>query len=632
MSSFLILWLVCRFLQSTHGLTIPARGDERQRDIDIGERGNQAFFNPDSYILSSDFEITSVPSTREYWFDIGTTTANPDGYTRQIYTVNGQFPGPLIEVNQGDTLVVHVQNNLGTPQAIHWHGLFQNGSSYMDGVPGITQCPIPPGGSFTYEFPITNEGGTYWWHSHYSNDLQEGIYGPLIVHDTQDPLKRGQDYDEDRVVLVGDWWHDRTQVIVDGLISSAGYRGTVASPEPDTLLINGVGEANCSSSLYPSGASCNPPTRPEISLLASKRVRLRFINTASHSHLRVSIDNHELNVVEADSTAVWGPTIHELPISEAQRYSVIIDTNKGKAGDKFWLRVNQATACQATASPQWALGVITYSNEQGQAGTGGNNGTWPNTKSWPDLGGSDQPCRDLDESYSLYPRIAKDAYEQTFLTHSFSSQFGVWTLFNGQQLTGFAINNVSYQNLINDPILEIVEREGNFDRNYVSTVTVWEDGFLDVIINNLDAIDHPFHVHGNDFQVVKRGAGNATAEQVKEMDIRVSNPLRRDTIWIPGLSYTVLRIRTDNPGVWTLHCHIGWHLAQGKLGAIIVRPQDIQNNAARPSSWSNLCAGQDKNAVGPNRRTVISPRFPFWSFDTLNHIKHQVLRRTGYAD
>ncbi|WVW85346.1 hypothetical protein I302_107384 [Kwoniella bestiolae CBS 10118] len=621
---------VSSFLVLTQGASIPSQGYPRGSiDRKVSRADNTAYFDPKNLVLSSDFEVTNVPKTREYWFEIGTATANPDGYTRQIYTVNGQFPGPLIEVNYGDTLVVHVHNTLDTPQAVHWHGLNQNGTGYMDGVPGISQCPIPPGGSFIYEFPINNRWGTYWWHSHYSNDLQEGIYGPLIVHHPEEPVRRGQDYDEDRIIFVGDWWHDRAEVIVAGLTSSEGYRGTVASPEPDTILINGVGEANCSSSLYPAGASCDPPPRPIIYLPVNKRVRLRFINTASHSHLRLSLDQHDLEVVEADSTPVWGPTLHELPISEAQRYSVIIYTNQGKVGDKFWLRVNQGTACQAVGSPQWALGVIEYYDGATDTPVEGAERSFPTTQAWPDLAGFDQACRDLDEAYTLYPRQVVDAFQGTFLTHAFSSQFGVWTLADGEQRTGFALNNVSYQNIINDPILSVVEREGYFDRPYITNVMAWENGEMDLIINNLDPIDHPFHVHGNDFQIVRRSAGNVTAEQVKAMNIRVANPLRRDTIWIPGLSYAVLRIKTDNPGVWTVHCHIGWHLSQGKLGAIIIRPQDIQSNYARPDNWQDLCQGQDRNAIGPNRRAATASQHTHdrWGVRIFQSLRAKLVQR-----
>ena len=80
-----------------------------------------------------------VKTTREYWWDVSAVAAAPDGYPRQIYAVNGQFPGPLIEANEGDEIVVHVTNKIDIGMTIHWHGIYQNGTQFMDGVPGVSQ-------------------------------------------------------------------------------------------------------------------------------------------------------------------------------------------------------------------------------------------------------------------------------------------------------------------------------------------------------------------------------------------------------------------------------------------------------------------------------------------------------------
>lgn len=56
-----------------------------------------------------------------------------------MYAVNNMFPGPLIEANEGDEILVHLTNNLDIPMTIHWHGMYQNGTAFMDGVPGVSQ-------------------------------------------------------------------------------------------------------------------------------------------------------------------------------------------------------------------------------------------------------------------------------------------------------------------------------------------------------------------------------------------------------------------------------------------------------------------------------------------------------------
>ncbi|OWZ37349.1 hypothetical protein LQV05_005806 [Cryptococcus neoformans] len=98
--------------------------------------------DPSVFVLSNDFEITDVPTTREYTFNLTEALASPDGYERLVYAVNNMLPGPVIEANTGDTVIVHVNNYLHEGQGIHWHGLRQNGTALMDGVPGITQASI----------------------------------------------------------------------------------------------------------------------------------------------------------------------------------------------------------------------------------------------------------------------------------------------------------------------------------------------------------------------------------------------------------------------------------------------------------------------------------------------------------
>lgn len=102
--------------------------------------------------------ITPVlADTIERDYSIGWVTANPDGlYDRPTIGVNGKWPIPLIEATVGDTLKLHVTNDLGNAStSLHFHGIFQNGTNHMDGATGVVQCPIPPGESFTYNFKVS---------------------------------------------------------------------------------------------------------------------------------------------------------------------------------------------------------------------------------------------------------------------------------------------------------------------------------------------------------------------------------------------------------------------------------------------------------------------------------------------
>jgi iron transport multicopper oxidase len=91
-----------------------------------------------------------------YDFNITWVTANPDGnFARPTIGINGQWPIPEIRSTIGDTIIVNVHNQLGNQStSLHFHGLFMNGTTEMDGPSYVTQCPIAPGGSFTYNFTV----------------------------------------------------------------------------------------------------------------------------------------------------------------------------------------------------------------------------------------------------------------------------------------------------------------------------------------------------------------------------------------------------------------------------------------------------------------------------------------------
>jgi iron transport multicopper oxidase len=102
--------------------------------------------------------LTSVVhcATVTYDFDIAWTYANPDGQqNRPVMGVNGKWPIPPIVATKGDQVIVNVKNSLGNEStSLHFHGLYQNGTTHMDGPVGVSQCGILPGSSFTYNFTV----------------------------------------------------------------------------------------------------------------------------------------------------------------------------------------------------------------------------------------------------------------------------------------------------------------------------------------------------------------------------------------------------------------------------------------------------------------------------------------------
>jgi iron transport multicopper oxidase len=101
----------------------------------------------------------ATPATVRYTFDVRWVWANPDGaFPRPVIGVNGHWPPPRIDAAIGDTVVVEVQNSLGNQStSLHFHGLFMNRTSHMDGTSFVSQCAIRPGSSFRYEFKVSSK-------------------------------------------------------------------------------------------------------------------------------------------------------------------------------------------------------------------------------------------------------------------------------------------------------------------------------------------------------------------------------------------------------------------------------------------------------------------------------------------
>lgn len=179
----------------------------------------------------------------------------PDGVKKRVYLVNGQFPGPTVECRPGDKLIIQVTNALAPGEksatfadsyaladategiSIHWHGLQMRGSNHMDGAVGVTQCPLPAGESFTYEFDVGSEAGTFWWHAHSAVYRGDGLYGGLVIHkaaeeadaaDTAtDLLKYG--YEKEILLMVGDWYHKTAEDVLEWYTRYVGLVNEVRS-------------------------------------------------------------------------------------------------------------------------------------------------------------------------------------------------------------------------------------------------------------------------------------------------------------------------------------------------------------------------------------------------------------------
>jgi FtsP/CotA-like multicopper oxidase with cupredoxin domain len=215
--------------------------------------------NPDPEVV----EIFLTAREAVWDFNTGNETA--------VFTYNGVLPGPMIEANVGDTLIVHLCNDLPVDTTIHWHGL--ETPANMDGS-NISQGAVPPGGTFRYEFPLL-VAGSFWYHPHIQTHVQveKGLYGALIVHDPQQDADL-QLPDDEHVLMLDDVWLDDDGQIVEPFL---GTREEVAieqlnGREGNAFLLNGV-------------------RFPVVTMERGVPHRLRIFNVANARFMRVSIQN-----------------------------------------------------------------------------------------------------------------------------------------------------------------------------------------------------------------------------------------------------------------------------------------------------------------------------------------------------
>ena len=221
----------------------------------------------------------------------------------KVFAFNGQVPGPLIHVKQGDDLTVHVTNNTSLPHTIHWHGTYQTNSWKMDGVPGFTQEPIKPGDTFTYKFKADRQG-TLWYHCHVNVNEHVGIrgmWGPMIV-DPANPLPIEKTVTKDVIMMLSSWESSHGEKYGEG---STPY------DVEDYFSING---------------KSFPLTQP-IRVKKGDVLRVRFIGAGGEFH-EMHLHGHDMLVTHKDGMPLANPYYADtVLIGPGERYDVIVKMN-----------------------------------------------------------------------------------------------------------------------------------------------------------------------------------------------------------------------------------------------------------------------------------------------------------------
>lgn len=475
-------------------------------------------------------EVPYTGVTREYWLNIVNTTAAPDGNERVVLTVNGTIPGPTIIADWGDEVVVHVKNSMkNNGTGIHFHGIRQNGTNYMDGVPAVTQCPIAPGDSFTYRWRASQYGST-WYHSHFAVQAWDGVQGGLIINGPAT-----QNYDVDKGTILFNDWSPRTAPVLALESQRSG------PPEMSTTLINGTGVFN------------GKGERFSMRFDAGKSYRLRLVNSAANSFYRVSIDEHIMTVISNDLVAIKPYNTTNLAMGNGQRYDVVVHTKKTTRGS-FWFRITPQTTCSNHTNPGDVRGIIRY---------GDNSDDEPNSTPYNLV----DACADENPN-SLVPKLPITASAE----YSVISKQEATLQFVTPTKILWAINNSSFVSRWDYPtIKQVYEGNDTFTRSQNLIKLPKPDEWFYLIITTNFTRAHPIHMHGHDFFVLAAGVGNYS----DKVPLQLENSPRRDVAMLPGLGYLVLAIVTDNPGAWLAHCHIAWHASEGFALQLLERESEM---------------------------------------------------------
>ncbi|WP_437943806.1 multicopper oxidase family protein [Sorangium sp. So ce281] len=251
--------------------------------------------NPDPRIVEVDLEAREAEKT----YLEGTTTA--------VWSYSGTVPGPLIEANVGDTLIVHFKNSLPEATTIHWHGV--RVPNEMDGVMAV-QEPIAPGETFTYQFTL-RDAGFYWFHPHVMEpeQIQKGLFGLIRVRGPNEP-----EADVEKIAVLGDVFLNKDGTFNEELDDDTIMMGR----EGNVVLVNGE-------------------VMPALDVQPGGLTRLRIVNVANGRFFNLALPGHTFRVIGTDGGLIPKPYDTErLLVSPGERYDVLLIA-EGEPGTELTL-------------------------------------------------------------------------------------------------------------------------------------------------------------------------------------------------------------------------------------------------------------------------------------------------------
>ena len=441
---------------------------------------------------------------------------------------NGHVPGPLLRVRHGQTFRARYINRTGGPSAIHWHGMILPND--MDGVPYVTQPPVPDGAEFLYTYK-PDPPGLRWYHSHVGDQDALGLFGAFVVEDPRDPradveavlvLHDVPNLRSLRTALAG---HSRAPMNVP-----PGLNGTAMRAQPaDMSGMSGMSGMDRSMGAMPMGDTVRylshclggavyPHARPLI-VRVGQTVRLRILNASPTLTHYVRLAGHRLRVTHSDGNPMpRAVTVEALRLGVAERYDA-------------WFEVTRPGA--------WLLESLmgdVHDHRQAMLIATADALRHPPEVPPPSLAGAD---------LLTYARAGAGVA----LPPHAHEPFGAADVRRVLRLGGGAPG---------DPHWTI---DGKIWPHTPKIDVCRGDNVQLRFINPTD-MDHPMHLHGHVFELVE-----ASGE-------RLRRPLPKDTALVPAGGTATWRFRADSPpGRWLLHCHNVVHMMAGMVTEVDYVPR-----------------------------------------------------------
>ncbi|CAN1309402.1 LAC6 [Linum perenne] len=486
-------------------------------------------------------------TTRFYDFKIQTMRVKKLCNSNEIVTVNNMFPGPVVYAEEGDRLIVKVINMSPYNATIHWHGVRQILSCWSDGPSYITQCPITPGQSFTYEFTMVKQKGTFFWHAHVSW-LRATVYGALTVYP-----KAGVPYPfpfpyEEHIIILGEYWNQDIVQLERQVIASGG-----GAPPADAYTINGHPGPNY---------NCSANDVYKLEVVPGKTYLLRLINAGLNTENFFAIANHKLTIVEADAEYTKPFTTDRVMLGPGQTLIVLVKADQPIG------RYSMAVGPYISARnlPFQNITSVAYFQYLGAT---------PNSLSLP--------ARLPNVNDNLAVKTVMDGLKGLNTTDNVPKEIDT-TLFvtiglninkspnNTNGTMGASMNNVSFIK----PAVSLLEAyykgiEDYFTPDFPGAPLRFYD-FVNGApnsppndTNSMNGTRTKVIEYGTRVQIILQDTGTISTE---------NHPIHlhdMNTIGVPVGGWAAIRFKADNPGVWFIHCHFDVHQSWGLATALIVK-------------------------------------------------------------